>query len=23
MNATAKQLGMANTTYTDPSGLKE
>ncbi|MER6783716.1 D-alanyl-D-alanine carboxypeptidase [Streptomyces sp. NPDC000658] len=23
MNATAKQLGMTNTTYTDPSGLKE
>nr|WP_225074679.1 D-alanyl-D-alanine carboxypeptidase [Streptomyces sp. CoT10] len=23
MNATAKELGMANTTYTDPSGLKE
>ncbi|MFJ5026775.1 D-alanyl-D-alanine carboxypeptidase [Streptomyces sp. NPDC088560] len=23
MNATAKELGMTNTTYTDPSGLKE
>ncbi|MFB7739111.1 D-alanyl-D-alanine carboxypeptidase [Streptomyces sp. NPDC056112] len=23
MNATARELGMANTTYTDPSGLKE